>query len=157
MQVCTNVFFLFFKGGYGGRIINIASVAGIMLMEPLTIEHSSYTVAKHGVVALTRSFVPAAFPKRSVHVQISKFYPDFIKQLIKGFGFISLLHTHKEAHYKVPWAFFITPIFDNVQLSLRDVVPTLYWGIEPGLHLGISNFRCLYPKGISDEIRIKSK
>ena len=94
--VGTNFFFLFFKGGYGGRIINIASVAGIMLMEPLTIEHSSYTVAKHGVVALTRSFVPAAFPKRSVHVQISKFYPDFIKQLIKGFGFISLLHTHKE-------------------------------------------------------------
>ena len=74
----THCLFLFFKGGYGGRIINIASVAGIMPMAK-TIEHSSYTVAKHGVVALTRSFVPAAFPKRSVHVCISKFYPDFIK------------------------------------------------------------------------------
>ena len=58
---------LFLKGGYGGRIINIASVAGIMPIAK-TIEHSSYTVAKHGVVALTRSFVPAPFPKRSVHV-----------------------------------------------------------------------------------------
>ena len=74
----THFFFLFFKGGYGGRIINIASVAGIMPMAK-TIEHSSYTVAKHGVVALTRSFVPAAFPKRSFHVYIPKFYPDFIK------------------------------------------------------------------------------
>ena len=76
---CRYSYFLsIFKGGYGGRIINIASVAGIMPMAK-TIEHSSYTVAKHGVVALTRSFVPAPFPKRSVQVHISKFYPDFIK------------------------------------------------------------------------------
>ena len=74
----THVFFLLFKGGYGGRIINIASVAGIMPIAK-TIEHSSYTVAKHGVVALTRSFVPAPFPKRSVHDGIYKFYPNFIK------------------------------------------------------------------------------
>ena len=93
--VSTNFFFLLFKGGYGGRIINIASVAGIMPMAK-TIEHSSYTVAKHGVVALTRSFVPAPFPKRSVHVQISKFYPEFIKQLIKVFVFLSLLHTYPQ-------------------------------------------------------------
>ena len=95
-----SIFLSIFKGGYGGRIINIASVAGIMPIAK-TIEHSSYTVAKHGVVALTRSFVPAPFPKRSVPVQISKFYSDFIKKIIKGVGFISFLHTHK-ANYKVP-------------------------------------------------------
>ena len=96
----THFFFLFFKGGYGGRIINIASVAGIMPMAK-TIEHSSYTVAKHGVVALTRSFVPAAFPKRSIHIRISNSI-QILSNIIKDLRLISFLHTHKEAHYKVP-------------------------------------------------------
>ena len=45
--------FDFFKGGNGGRIINIASMAGLKTGFS-KIEHAGYTAAKHGVVALTR-------------------------------------------------------------------------------------------------------
>ena len=58
-------FTYFLKGGYGGRIINIASVAGIRPI-PKMIEHVGYSAAKHGVVALTRSFVPGRFTHREI-------------------------------------------------------------------------------------------
>merc|ERR1712241_1587678 len=43
------------KGGNGGRIVNIASMAGLATGLG-TINDVGYTAAKHGVVALTRSF-----------------------------------------------------------------------------------------------------
>ena len=43
------------KGGQGGRIVNIASMAG--LLEGMrNIEEAGYTMAKSAVVSLTRSF-----------------------------------------------------------------------------------------------------
>jgi NAD(P)-dependent dehydrogenase (short-subunit alcohol dehydrogenase family) len=54
MTIMKSCFFNF-QGGKGGRIVNIASMAG--LLEGLgTIEDSGYCMAKFGVVALTRSF-----------------------------------------------------------------------------------------------------
>jgi len=43
------------KGGQGGRIVNVASMAGL-IYEVENIHNVRYTAAKHGVVALTRSF-----------------------------------------------------------------------------------------------------
>ena len=43
------------QGGNGGRIVNIASMAGLATGLG-TINDVGYTAAKHGVVALTRSF-----------------------------------------------------------------------------------------------------
>merc|ERR1712200_325213 len=43
------------KGGHGGRIVNIASMAGLATGLG-SINDVGYTAAKHGVVALTRSF-----------------------------------------------------------------------------------------------------
>ena len=49
------------KGGAGGRIINIASMAGLFTKRPSdahasNIDGVGYVMAKHGVVALTRCF-----------------------------------------------------------------------------------------------------
>ena len=45
------------QGGNGGRIVNIASTYGLITQpELLTINDVGYPIAKHGVVALTRSF-----------------------------------------------------------------------------------------------------
>ena len=46
----------------------------------------------------------------------------FKSQLIKAFGFISILHGHKEVQVEVSWTFFISPIFDNAQLLPQVVV-----------------------------------
>jgi len=46
------------KGGHGGRIVNIASMAGLATGLG-SINDVGYTAAKHGVVALTRSFETA--------------------------------------------------------------------------------------------------
>ena len=46
----------------------------------------------------------------------------FKSQLIKAFGFISVLLGHKEAQVEVSWTFFISPIFDNAQLLPQVVV-----------------------------------
>ena len=45
------------KGGKGGLIVNTASAAGIIFgsKEEALVEANSYLVAKHGVVALTRT------------------------------------------------------------------------------------------------------
>ena len=43
------------QGGRGGRIINIASMAGLVTGLG-AIRDAGYTVSKHGTVALTRSF-----------------------------------------------------------------------------------------------------
>ena len=45
------------QGGNGERIVNIASTYGLITQpELLTIDDVGYPIAKHGVVALTRSF-----------------------------------------------------------------------------------------------------
>ena len=49
------------QGGRGGRIINIASIAGLVTKTAKStglgeIKGAGYTVAKHGTVALTRGF-----------------------------------------------------------------------------------------------------
>ena len=50
-------------------------------------------------------------------------------------GFISILHAHKEADVELPWAFFISQVFDTTQLFLPVVVATLDWEIKLGLRL----------------------
>lgn len=47
---------IYFKGGAGGRVINIASLAGILISPEMTMEAAGYVMAKWGAVALTRSF-----------------------------------------------------------------------------------------------------
>lgn len=44
------------NGGRGGRIVNVASVAGFTNGGLGVIEHMGYNMAKHGVVALTKGF-----------------------------------------------------------------------------------------------------
>lgn len=44
------------NGGKGGRIVNVASVAGFTNGGLGIIEHMGYNMAKHGVVALTKGF-----------------------------------------------------------------------------------------------------
>ena len=47
------------KGGQGGRIINIASIAGLGVMWGFGIQQYGYTASKWGVTALTRAFAVA--------------------------------------------------------------------------------------------------
>ena len=44
------------QGGSGGRIINIASLAGILTPQDMDFKAVGYLMAKWGAVALTRSF-----------------------------------------------------------------------------------------------------
>jgi len=60
------------NGGKGGLIINTASAAGIIFgdQDPALVEANSYIVAKHGVIALTRSLGNKInFAKTGVMVQ----------------------------------------------------------------------------------------
>jgi len=60
------------NGGQGGLIINTASAAGIIFgnQDPALVEANSYIVAKHGVIALTRSLGNKInFAKTGVMVQ----------------------------------------------------------------------------------------
>ena len=45
------------KGGRGGRIINVASIAGLTPPSMGDLNCAGYGVAKHGIVSMTRSFL----------------------------------------------------------------------------------------------------
>ena len=52
-----------FQGGRGGRIINTASAAGLTTSPPLgDLNTTTYAVAKHAMVSMTRSFLTSDPP-----------------------------------------------------------------------------------------------
>ena len=51
----------------------------------------------------------------------------------KALGFISVLHAHEEARADVPWVFFISAIFDNLQTFIESCGAYSGQAIEPRL------------------------
>jgi len=64
------------SGGPGGLVINIASLAGVT--QGFSEQHHQYQVAKHGCVAITRSFGSAQVSKKTgiAHVGIAPWFAD---------------------------------------------------------------------------------
>ena len=50
---------MIFQGGSGGRIINLASVAGFSSMPEVLTDWMGYVMSKWGVVGLTKNFAMA--------------------------------------------------------------------------------------------------